>query len=97
MEKKDAPETKSLGLRAGEQRGACGKLRKAPSRLPPPMPYARPQQNQAQRTSWLSKLVDPASRLISGGATLIFPSFFAKSQSTNDRQQEEEEDHGQFD
>ncbi|KAK3210935.1 hypothetical protein Dsin_015641 [Dipteronia sinensis] len=59
-----------------EQRGAGGKLKKPPSRRPPATPYARPQQ---QRSRWLSRLVDPACRLISGGANRILPSLFSRS------------------
>ncbi|PON63227.1 nucleoporin-like protein [Parasponia andersonii] len=75
-------ETASLGAQYGEERGAGGKLRK-PTRKPPATPYARPaapsQADGAQQRRWLSKLVDPACRLISGGASLFFPSFFSKS------------------
>jgi hypothetical protein len=40
----------------------------------------------------LSKLVDPAYKLISGGANLIFPSFFSKSESVDDDANREEDD-----
>ncbi|EXC04106.1 hypothetical protein L484_012343 [Morus notabilis] len=73
-------ETTSSAARYGEERGAGGKLRKA--RKPPSTPYARPHAASEALTGqrrWLSKLVDPACRLISGGASLIFPSFFSKS------------------
>lgn len=82
MEKRDS-QTTSFASLASEQRGAGGKLRKPPSRRPLATPYARPPQNQEQRGRWLSKLVDPAFRLIAGGANLIFPSFFSKSPSVN--------------
>ncbi|XVF88359.1 hypothetical protein PTKIN_Ptkin19aG0044600 [Pterospermum kingtungense] len=59
-------------------RGAGGKLRRQPPRRPLSTPYARPQQNQSVRGRFLSKLVDPAYRLIAGGATKIFPSLFSK-------------------
>ncbi|CAK7345476.1 unnamed protein product [Dovyalis caffra] len=75
-----------------DYRGAGGKLRKPPSRRPQATPYARPPENQVQRSRWLSKLVDPAYKLISGGANLIFPSFFSKSESVDDGTNEEEED-----
>ncbi|XWS27018.1 hypothetical protein CRYUN_Cryun26dG0079800 [Craigia yunnanensis] len=65
------------------ERGAGGKLRRQPPRRPPATPYARPQQNQSLRGRLLSKLVDPAYRLIAGGATRIFPSLFSKP-FTND-------------
>ncbi|XP_062078086.1 nuclear pore complex protein NUP1 [Humulus lupulus] len=66
----------------GEQRGAGGKL-KRPTRKPPSTPYSRPpappsEADRGQRR-WLSKLVDPACRLITGGASLFFPTFFSKS------------------
>lgn len=63
------------------ERGAGGKLRRQPPRRPPSTPYARPQQNQSLRGRFLSKLVDPACRLMAGGATKIFPSFFYKQLS----------------
>ncbi|TKY73162.1 Nuclear pore complex protein NUP1 [Spatholobus suberectus] len=58
-----------------EERGAGGKLRKPPPRKLPPSPYARPPETTRRR--WISKLVDPAYRLIAGGATRILPSFFS--------------------
>ncbi|XP_042498321.1 nuclear pore complex protein NUP1 [Macadamia integrifolia] len=67
-----------------EERGTGGKFRKPTSRKPQPSPYARPANQttrNAQRSDkgWLSKFVDPASRLLSGGATRLFPSFFSKT------------------
>ncbi|KAJ6435840.1 hypothetical protein OIU84_000963 [Salix udensis] len=86
-------ETTSLGRKPiVEGRGAGGKLRKPPSRRPLATPYARPPDNQAQQRRWLSKLVDPAYKLISGGANLIFPSFFSKSESVDDDANQEEDD-----
>ncbi|XP_057436015.1 nuclear pore complex protein NUP1 [Lotus japonicus] len=55
-----------------EDRGAGGKLRKPPPRRPPASPYARPAPRR-----WISKLVDPAYRVIAGGATRFLPSFFS--------------------
>lgn len=65
----------------GGERGGGGKFRKPPARKPPPTPYDRPQSNRSQVSDggWLSKLVDPAYRLIAGGATRILPSIFSKS------------------
>ncbi|KAG7021778.1 Nuclear pore complex protein NUP1 [Cucurbita argyrosperma subsp. argyrosperma] len=62
--------------------GVGGKVRKPTSRKPPPTPYARPEQNQPQRR-WLSKLVDPAYRLITGGATRLLPYLFSRSLPSN--------------
>ncbi|KAH9761767.1 nucleoporin-like protein [Citrus sinensis] len=71
-------ETTSLSLaQNAAHRGAGGKLMKQSSRKPPATPYARPQ----QQSRWLSKLVDPAYRLITGGATRILPSFFSNYKS----------------
>ncbi|MCD9558436.1 hypothetical protein HAX54_015810 [Datura stramonium] len=66
------------GGRDGE-RGAGGKFKKPPSRKPPGTPYDRPPLNQLGRTSWLSKLVDPAYRIISSSATRILPSFISNA------------------
>ena len=60
------------------ERGAGGKLRRQPPRRHPATPYSRPQQNQSLRGRLLSKLVEPAYRLIAGGATSIFPSLFSR-------------------
>lgn len=62
-----------------EERGAGGKLRKPPPRKPPASPYARPPSTASRR--WISKLVDPACRLIAGGATRFLPSFFSTADS----------------
>ncbi|XP_030511318.1 nuclear pore complex protein NUP1 isoform X2 [Rhodamnia argentea] len=67
-------------------RGAGGKMRRPPSRNPRATPYARPNSNKPRvggdgGGGWLSKLVDPAYRLISSGATLILPSLFSRSPS----------------
>ncbi|KAF8034576.1 hypothetical protein BT93_C0782 [Corymbia citriodora subsp. variegata] len=62
-------------------RGAGGKMRRPPNRNPRSTPYARPSSSKPQAAGggWLSKLVDPAYRLISGGATRILPSLFSRS------------------
>lgn len=65
-------------------RGAGGKFKKPSSRKPPPSPYARPLAapvNNSGSGGWLSKLVDPAYRLISGTATRIIPSFLSRATS----------------
>ncbi|XP_055822702.1 nuclear pore complex protein NUP1 isoform X2 [Solanum dulcamara] len=66
------------GGRDGE-RGAGGKFKKPPARKPPSTPYDRPPLNHFGRTSWLSKLVDPAYRIISGSANRILPSFISNA------------------
>ncbi|KVI11666.1 hypothetical protein Ccrd_009926 [Cynara cardunculus var. scolymus] len=74
--------------------GAGGKFRKPPvSRRRPSTPYDRPSLTTGNNKSdesqdggggWLSKLVvNPARRLIIGGATRILPSFFSKSDSSS--------------
>lgn len=88
-------ETASLSLAQNTaHRGGGGKLRRPSSRKLPATPYARPQ----QQSRWLSKLVDPAYRLISGGATRILPSFFSNYKSPQHSlpaptDQQKEEDH----
>ncbi|XP_038879645.1 nuclear pore complex protein NUP1 isoform X2 [Benincasa hispida] len=62
--------------------GVGGKVRKPTTRKPPPTPYARPLHNQSQRR-WLSKLVDPAYRLITDGATRLLPYLFLKPLPSN--------------
>ncbi|XP_010254433.1 PREDICTED: nuclear pore complex protein NUP1 [Nelumbo nucifera] len=66
----------------GDNRGAGGKLRKS-ARKPPATPYARPanqtQTGRSKERGWFSKLLDPASRLVSSGGTRLFPSFFSKT------------------
>ncbi|XP_022960828.1 nuclear pore complex protein NUP1-like isoform X1 [Cucurbita moschata] len=62
--------------------GIGGKVRKPNSRKPLPSPYARPVHNQSHRR-WLSKLVDPAYRLITGGATRLLPYLFPKPLPSN--------------
>ncbi|XP_015082481.1 nuclear pore complex protein NUP1 isoform X4 [Solanum pennellii] len=70
------------GGRDGE-RGAGGKFKKPSSRKPPATPYDRPPLNQSGRSSWLSKLVDPAYRIISGSANRILPSFISNAIAGN--------------
>jgi len=64
---------------APEERGVGGKLRKPATRKSLPSPYARPP--EATRQRWISKLVDPALRLIAGGATRLLPSIFSAAPS----------------
>nr|GEV96954.1 hypothetical protein [Tanacetum cinerariifolium] len=73
--------------------GAGGKFRKPPRRRPS-TPYARPSLATSSNNTkpeephdggWLSKLVvNPARRLIAGGAARIMPSFFSKSDEYDD-------------
>ncbi|GAU50536.1 hypothetical protein TSUD_135690 [Trifolium subterraneum] len=66
------------------ERGAGGKLRKPPPRKPPASPYARPSSSTTTTNRrWISKLVDPAYRIIAGGATRFLPSFFSTSDSAS--------------
>ncbi|KAI3911812.1 hypothetical protein MKX01_038254 [Papaver californicum] len=80
MEKKDEEEaTTSKGFYGG---GVGGKLRKPALRKPQSTPYARPPQQALARRNgggWLSKLVDPATRIITGGVTRILPSFVSNA------------------
>ncbi|XP_048602458.1 nuclear pore complex protein NUP1 isoform X1 [Brassica napus] len=63
-------------------RGTGGKLRRQTARRhSATTPYSRPPQNQAQRRPWISRIVDPAYRIISGGATRILPYFFSNAAS----------------
>ncbi|PWA75012.1 hypothetical protein CTI12_AA247060 [Artemisia annua] len=81
--------------------GAGGKFRKPPRRRPS-TPYARPSQTVSNTNTnpeephdggWLSKLVvNPARRLIVGGAARIIPSFFSKSDEYDDDDDEDEEE-----
>lgn len=59
----------------GGGRGAGGKLRR--ERKPPPRPYDRPISRDGGGSGWISRIVTPAKRLISGGATRILPSLFS--------------------
>ncbi|KAI3901204.1 hypothetical protein MKX01_018333 [Papaver californicum] len=81
MEKKEEEEeaTTSKGFYGG---GVGGKLRKSALRKPQSTPYARPPQQALARRNgggWLSKLVDPATRIITGGVTKILPSFVSNA------------------
>ncbi|CAN8300785.1 unnamed protein product [Cochlearia groenlandica] len=59
-------------------RGVGGKLKRQTARRHSTTPYSRPPQNQVQRSPWISRIVDPAYRIISGGATRLLPYFFSK-------------------
>lgn len=64
--------------------GAGGKFRKRPFRRAQTTPYdrpataLRPSQAAAEKNGWLSKLVDPASKLLTYGAHKLFSSVFRK-------------------
>ncbi|XP_057980732.1 nuclear pore complex protein NUP1 isoform X2 [Malania oleifera] len=60
--------------------GAGGKFRKRPSRRTHTTPYDRPPTalRPIGNGSWISKLVDPASKLITSGANRLFSSVFRK-------------------
>ncbi|CAA0403824.1 unnamed protein product [Arabidopsis thaliana] len=61
--------------------GVGGKLKRQSARRHAATPYSRPTQNQVQRRPWISRIVDPAYRIISGGATRILPYFFSNAAS----------------
>jgi hypothetical protein len=92
-------QTQSSGQNgAGDERGAGGKARKPPPRKQPSTPYSRPPPSQSQAEAggqrrWLSKLVDPAYRLISSGATRFIPSLFSKPASSNALPSSPDQDH----
>ncbi|XP_058105707.1 nuclear pore complex protein NUP1 [Magnolia sinica] len=62
--------------------GVGGKFRsRKPNRGRPSTPYDRPPialRNPSGRNGWISKLVDPASRIITASATKLFSSVFRK-------------------
>ncbi|GMH04530.1 hypothetical protein Nepgr_006370 [Nepenthes gracilis] len=77
MQNEAATAALSAGRYSGE-RGAGGKIRKPSSRKPPSRPYDRPRNEQRrEKGGWISKIVDPAYRLIAGGATRLLPSIFS--------------------
>uniref|UniRef100_A0A1J3G961 Nuclear pore complex protein NUP1 n=1 Tax=Noccaea caerulescens TaxID=107243 RepID=A0A1J3G961_NOCCA len=62
-------------------RGVGGKLKRQSAKRHPSTPYSRPPQNEVQRRPWISRIVDPAYRIISGGATRLLPYFFSNAAS----------------
>ncbi|CAA7059057.1 unnamed protein product [Microthlaspi erraticum] len=62
-------------------RGVGGKLKRQTARRHPSTPYSRPRENEVQRRPWISRIVDPAYRIISGGATRLLPYFFSNAAS----------------
>lgn len=61
--------------------GGFGKFRKRPFRRSQTTPYDRPPtalRNPNRNNGWLSKLVDPAQRLIASSAHKLFASVFRK-------------------
>ncbi|KAL9267142.1 Nuclear pore complex protein NUP1-like protein [Drosera capensis] len=64
--------------------GAGGKYRKPPARKPPSTPYDRPQSRCRTVGGWLSKIVDPAFRILAGGATRLLPSILSGSKDEED-------------
>ncbi|XXG55925.1 hypothetical protein AAC387_Pa03g3475 [Persea americana] len=75
--------------------GAGGKFRRRPFRKPHSTPYDRPPPppdvTAARRSDgWLSKIANPASRLLARGATRFFPSLFSKTKTLTDQQMEQE-------
>ncbi|KAF8047313.1 hypothetical protein N665_3100s0002 [Sinapis alba] len=78
-------------------RGTGGKLRRQPARRHSTTPYSRPPQNEAQRRPWISRIVDPAYRIISGGATRILPYFFSNAASVPEDEEDQHQDELQDD
>ncbi|CAH8285700.1 unnamed protein product [Eruca vesicaria subsp. sativa] len=76
-------------------RGTGGKLRRQTARRHSTTPYSRPPQSQAQRRPWISRIVDPAYRIISSGATRILPYFFSSAAASALTPPEDEEDQHQ--
>ncbi|KFK26264.1 hypothetical protein AALP_AA8G224400 [Arabis alpina] len=78
-------------------RGVGGKLKRQTARRHQSTPYSRPTQNQIQRRPWISRIVDPAYRIISGGARFL-PYFFSNAASApaltapNDQDQQQHQD-----
>ena len=68
---------------ASQHRGAGGKIRRPISRKTPSTPYDRPltqpRRPAAASGGWISKIVDPAYRLLAGGAARFLPSVFSSS------------------
>ncbi|KAL9224452.1 hypothetical protein vseg_000481 [Gypsophila vaccaria] len=81
------PSTRATAYGGGE-RSSYGKLRR--ERKPPSTPYDRPPPH-LRRSGWISRLVDPAKRLLSGGATLLLPSLFSPSPPAEELQSEVEQ------
>ncbi|CAH8285969.1 unnamed protein product [Eruca vesicaria subsp. sativa] len=80
---------------AAAARGTGGKLKRQTARRhTTTTPYSRPPQNQVQRSRpWISRIVDPAYRVISSGATKLLPYFFSSAASAPAlRAPEDEED-----
>lgn len=77
----DAKPTMSLYGGTESERGAGGKLRKPSAMKSQATPYDRPSSSQQGRRWWLSKLVDPAYRLVATGATKILPAYFSTTPS----------------
>lgn len=75
--------TRESNERPYEDGGGYGKFRKRPlRRRTQTTPYDRPataiRNPSGSGNGWLSKLVDPAQRLIASGAQRLFASFFRK-------------------
>ncbi|KAF8113446.1 hypothetical protein N665_0050s0094 [Sinapis alba] len=76
-------------------RGTGGKLKRLTARRHTTTPYSRPPQNQVQRRPWISRIVDPAYRVISSGATKLLPYFFSSAASAPALRAPEDEDQHQ--
>ncbi|KAG2300067.1 hypothetical protein Bca52824_036539 [Brassica carinata] len=74
-------------------RGTGGKLKRQSARRHT-TPYSRPPQNQVQqRRAWISRIVDPAYRAISSGATKLLPYFFSSAAALRAQEDDEDQQH----
>lgn len=80
--------TFSAAAASDAARGTGGKLKRQTARRhTTTTPYSRPPQNQVQRSRpWISRIVDPAYRAISSGATKLLPYFFSSAPESEEQQ-----------
>lgn len=90
--------TFSAAAASDAARGTGGKLKRQTARRhTTTTPYSRPPQNQVQRSRpWISRIVDPAYRAISSGATKLLPYFFSSAPALRAPESEEQQQHQGF-
>uniref|UniRef100_A0A0D3EDV4 CCHC-type domain-containing protein n=3 Tax=Brassica TaxID=3705 RepID=A0A0D3EDV4_BRAOL len=83
--------TFSAAAASDAARGTGGKLKRQTARRhTTTTPYSRPPQNQVQRSRpWISRIVDPAYRAISSGATKLLPYFFSSAPESEEQQHQD--------